>query len=314
MMFQRPFRIAVACLVVSALASCATGIDHATFVTTTSFSIVDADSTPASISVAYDRFEGYVGPRFDDGSVYPVAGFVETDGTFFNRGLRQVYAGGDAARIVTAQPGAPAASQPASAASAPVDRVLVFATATSLGLKVSFTEAVPSSFTLGYKRKEASIVPVDRWRQPSVLASLDNATSVASPASSAFAVRQYFATGEAATNLARLASIRAKFQDKAREAIGTVAAFRLEEAAQGRLALDTVACVLAAPDATLPKIWANAEALDIFPGTTTVAAIRAAGAPAEQRRLYAVRLAALIDPASGDYTQRLRLHSAAICF
>lgn len=314
MTIHRIFFVAVACVVASVLASCATATNRATFVTKTSFSILDADSTPPSISIAYDRFEGYVGPRFDDGTVYPVAGFVETDGTFFNRGLRQVYAGGDAARIVTAQPGVPLVLQPRSAASAPADQVLVFATATSLGLKVSFAEATPASFTLGYKRKEASVVPVDQLRQPSVMASLDNATSVASPTSSAFSVRQYFATGDAANNLARLPSIRAKFLEKAREAIGTVAAFRLEEATQGRLALDTVACVLAAPDATLPKIWGNAEELDIFSDKTTVPAIRAAGPLAEQRRLYAARLASLIDPASVDYTLRLRLHHAAICF
>lgn len=317
MTIQRTFCVAVACVVAWALASCATTTDHATFVTKSSFSILDADSTPPSISIAYDRFEGYVGPRFDDGSVYPVAGFVESDGTFFNRALRQAYAGGDAARIVTAQPElsqANAATSAMPAAAAPADRVLVFATATSFGLKISFAQTMPASFTLGYKRKEASVVPVDRWRQPSVMASLDNTSNVATPESGAFGVRQYFATGEAATNLARLPSIRAKFLEKAREAIGTVAAFRLEEATQGRLALDTVACVLAAPDATLPKIWANAEELDIFTGTTTVATIRDARPLAEQRRLYAVRLAALIDPASSDYTQRLRLHNAAICF
>ena len=148
MKIHRIFFVTVACVVASVLTACATATDRATFVTKTSFSILDADSTPPSISIAYDRFEGYVGPRFDDGSVYPVAGFVETDGTFFNRGLRQVYAGGNAARIVTAQPGAPVVSQPRSDISTRSDQVLVFATATSLGLKVSFAEATPASFTL----------------------------------------------------------------------------------------------------------------------------------------------------------------------
>ena len=73
-------RITATCICASMLASCATSVNHATFVTKTSFSIVDVDSTPPSITVAYDRFEGYIGPRFADGSVYPVAGFVESEG------------------------------------------------------------------------------------------------------------------------------------------------------------------------------------------------------------------------------------------
>lgn len=300
---------AFACL---ALVACATSNDRASFVTKTSFGL-DGDSAPPSFTVAYDRFEGYVGPRFEeDGTVYPVVGFIETDGSFFTRSLKQTYAGGNAARIATGQ--APAAAASAAAASAAAPKLMVFATGTTVGLKVAFADTgAPTSFTLGYKRKEASIVPVDAQRQPSVLASLDNATNVASAASGAFGVRQYFATGVAADNLARLETVRKSFRDKAGQAIGAVGEFRTREARQGRLALDAVACVLAAPDDRLPGIWNNAEALDVFPGTRTVDAIRAAGAPAAQRQLYAQRIAALVDPDSETYTQRLELHATAVC-
>jgi hypothetical protein len=325
------FRIAAEWVAAACLASCATSTDRATFVTKTSFSLLDADTAPASATIAYDRFEGYVGPKFVDGKVYPVAGFFESTGPFYDRELHQVYAGGDAALIATSQAPAPpaSASSPGRPASSAANLVLIFATATTIGLKLGFSDGLMSSLTLGYKRKEATSVPASDGVFPSVLASLDNATSApaiahaasaasalssASPASGAFGVQQYFATGDAANNLARLESIRRSFQEKATDAVGEVQTFRFQEAEQGRLALGAVNCVLRTPDAALAKVWTNAQELDIFPGSTTVDRIRAAPTPDEQRRLYAVRLAALIDPASTDYTRRLRLHHAAVCF
>ena len=260
-----------------------------------------------------------------------MVGFFESTGPFYDRELHQVYAGGDAALLATSQAPAPAASAPvpSRAASSATNPVLIFATTTTLGLKLGFSDGLMSSFTLGYKRKEASSVPVSEGVMPSVLASLDNTTSApavshaasaasapgpAVSASGSFGVQQYFATGEAANNLAQLESVRRSFRDKATAAVGEVQAFRAQEAEQGRLALDSVNCVLRMPEATLQKVWTNAQELDIFPGTTTVDSIRAAATPDEQRRLYAVRLAALIDPDSADYTKRLQLHHAAVCF
>lgn len=331
-MSRQYFRAILPIAAALGLGACATGSDVATFVTKTSFAIVDVDSVPASVTVAYDRFEGYVGPRFDDGSVYPVVGYVETTGSFASRSLRQVYAGGPAARVVTAgsagaaETAATAAHAAASAAAvaavaaanaasqpAPGRNILVFATGTTIGLKIGFAEVgAPTSFTLGYKRKEASVIPVDKVRQPAILASLDNATQVAAAASSAFGVRQFFATGDAAINLARLSAIRSRFEDKASEAVG-VAAFRTQEAAQGRLALDAVSCTLSAPDGRLAAIWRNAAETGIFADTKTLDDIGVAKTPAAQRDLYAKRLAALIDPASADYTRRLQRHSDFVC-
>ena len=61
------------------LTACVT--KDAVFVTKTSFSILDVDATPASVSIAHDRVEGYFGPRFDNGHVYPVTGYFKGQGS-----------------------------------------------------------------------------------------------------------------------------------------------------------------------------------------------------------------------------------------
>jgi len=312
---------------VAGLGGCASPREHATFVTKTSFSLVDVDSAPPGISIAYDRVEGYLGPRFDDGTVYPVAGSLETRGAGFDRQIRQVYAAGPAARIVTAQPGAGTPADPSTplTSSAPPDgaaqanKVLFFGTATSVGLKVGFAEGtpVPTSFTLGYKRKELSVIPVDRERQPSVLASFDNAAGVRAAEAGAragaeFGVQQFFATGKAAENLAARPSIKAGFQDKATEALGEVQAYRNSEARQGRLALDTLNCVAQLEDGQLESVWRDAEALKLFGDLGTVAAIRKAPDARRQRALYVADLG-LLDADSAPHTEAMAQHRKAVC-
>jgi hypothetical protein len=303
------------------LASCTSLRENATFVTKTSLSIVDVDAAPASVSIAYDRLEGYAGPRFEDGSVYPVVGSMEISGSGLTRTIRQVYAGGDAARVVTGLPASTAAS---AAADGNTDqrRVLFFGTGTTIGLKVGFTENLPSSFTLGYKRREASVVPVDRDRQPSVLASLDNGDGVAVSADGAkgkpavaFGVQQYFATGAAATKLAALPAISKGFQERGAATLGDIAQFRVEEAAQTRSALDAVSCLYKVLDGKLDRVWNNADDLKVFGDTTstTIQRIKGAGTPAAQREVYSTRLAALLDPKSDQMTQALRFHAQTVC-
>ncbi|HSI59055.1 MAG TPA: hypothetical protein VLA16_15955, partial [Ideonella sp.] len=154
---------ALACVAV--LAGCASPREHATFVTKTSFSLVDVDTAPAGVSIAYDRVEGYIGPRFDDGTVFPVAGSLETNGEFMNRQIRQVYATGNAALLVTAktlpaesnasEATTPSGATPADTSAAgvaggatpqatpvatpPDNKVMFFGTGTSVGLKLGFT-------------------------------------------------------------------------------------------------------------------------------------------------------------------------------
>ena len=333
-------------LIASALVlfGCASPQETATFVTKTSFSLVDVDSTPASVSIAYDRIEGYVGPRFVDGSVFPVASVLETRGTGFDRAIKQVYATGEAARIVTAMDppaggsGAIAASAAAASAaiggaalppagaasaagggSATDNKVMFFGTGTVVGLKIGFLDGtpLPSSFVLGYKRKELSVIPVDKDRQPSVIATFDNTAGVtqapgAARADAKFEIEQYFATGEAATNLAGMPSIRDRFQQKAVRALGDIEKFRNEEALQGRLALNTLNCFVKVPDDKLDLVWNNAEALGVFGDLGTIVLIRKKPGRKEQRDLYVGDLS-LLNPGYEEHTQLLTLHKKAVC-
>jgi hypothetical protein len=304
------------------LLGCATQPDTAIFVTKTSLSVLDMDSVPSSVSIAYDRVEGYFGPRFDDGQVYPVVSSLETDGGVLDRKIRQTFATGAAARLITG--GVPECEclETPRPPELPGNKVVLFGTGTVLGVKFGFSENLPN-LTLGFKRREAALIPVDKWRQPSVLASFDNlsdagAAAVPPAAASApqFQLAQFFATGVAAENLARLDRISRPFKDKAERAMGEVEKYRNEEARQGRLALDTLSCFSKVGDDKLDRVWSNAEALGVFGDLGTVGRIRAEpaqpGQRQKQRQIYTGELG-LLDAASPSYTVLLGLHKKSVC-
>jgi hypothetical protein len=120
--------------------------------------------------------------------------FLGSDLKVFSPKIRQLYATGDAANLVT-MPNEPKPCSGSSSAS-PTNaldmcaeqtanltgerRALVFSTATNIGLKVGFTGQVPSSIKFGFDRGELSIIPlhsqttVDKPdKYTSVLASID---------------------------------------------------------------------------------------------------------------------------------------------
>jgi len=355
--------VLLAALAILAASGCASPDKHATFVTKTSLSVLDVDTAPAGVSIAYDRVEGFIGPRFADGTAVPVAGFFDTDGGVMSRRVRQVYVTGQAAKLATQQtpvtPGAPSAAASASSGgsvagavkgsattgSAPAagkpagsdtpavtetkNPVMFFGTGTTIGMRIGFAvnSPVPDSFVFGFRRKEASVIPVDKEggveKFPSVLATLDNsseapAVGAAVPAGGAasaptLGITQYFATGQAAENLAMLPSVQRRFKEKAEDAVG---AFREQEAQQGKRALETLFCLSRLPDAKLDHVWANAEALGLFTAagiSDALANIRAAaGNPALQRQRYTGNLAPL-NADNRDYTQLLNLHRTFVC-
>ena len=138
------------------LGACASGPNTVVFVTKTSLG-VDVEQTPPSASIAYDRVEGYFGPRFDSGAVPPVVASFTTNGQLLGRDVKQVYATGDAARLL-ANPSAQVAADPALTGDV---KPMFFGTSTTLGVKIGFEAGgSTSTFTLGYKRKELSIIPV----------------------------------------------------------------------------------------------------------------------------------------------------------
>lgn len=314
---DRSAALSIAILGVLLLGACASPQDTAIFVTKTSFSLVDVDTAPASISIAYDRVEGYIGPRFDDGKVFPVISWLETSGEGFSRNINQVYATGKAARIVTTQ-GVWTDTDPVVKPDGQENKVVLFGTNVTVGLKIGYVQGtpVPTSFTIGYRRKEASLIPVDRERQPSVLASFDNGVAIQAAGGrpeAGFGVAQYFATGLAAENLAMKDGIRQRFRDKAEEALGNVERYRNEEARQGRMALDTLSCFSKVSDDRLDQVWNNADALGVFGEFGTVDRIKkASGKPDQQRQIYTGEIG-LLDASSPKHTTLLELHMQAVC-
>jgi hypothetical protein len=295
------------------LVGCAT--KDAVFVTKTSFSILEVDATPAGVSVAHDRTEGYFGPRFDDGHVYPVTGYFRGSGKGPEREVQQVFAGGLAATVVLgADPGT---SNFANCNDGRDRPPLVFATSTTLGVKLGFLEntVLPTSFVFGYRRKEAAWVPVSSTCQPSVLATFDSsATAKAKDGESKLnaGVSQYFATGSAAVKLAQDGDIRASFRKEAVKAMGEVTAFNDRRANQNQIALEIIDCASRVPDAKFDSVVSNADEVGVLPTSFDAADIRKGGNAKEQLAIYARKLH-LRNGDEDPRTAALTIHKTKVC-
>ena len=216
MRYHKGILVALAC---AGLGGCANP-DSVLFVTDTSLGI-NVESKPPTVSVAYDRIEGYIAPRYDNGALPPVVASIQTGGNVFNPTIRQVYATGQAA--VRAVGGDAPASNPALTGGR---RLAFFGTATTVGFKAGFDTgaAVPDSLLFGYRRMEFSFIPLGTDSKTgsdtyaSALASVDSNTSTTGTGgvSGANGVglthSQFIATGLAADVLATNPAIRKSFQ------------------------------------------------------------------------------------------------------
>ncbi len=215
-----------------AVASLAACTDYATFVTATNIGI-NADVKTEDVSIGYGRTELFTGPGYPEQGEAPRAvGYINSDLHVFQPHIRQLYATGDAAELVTTTlPYPPAPHPPAEPPYYGQRRALVFSTGANVGLKLGFgagTAPVPSSIKFGYNREEASVIPLrsdvpteqHRDRYAPVLASMDmNLGGTATPTGTNLGITQFFATGSAARNLAARAEFRQYFQFQAQEAI-----------------------------------------------------------------------------------------------
>ena len=261
----------LAAVLLMGLSGCAS--DKVVFLTKTSFGI-DISTVPSAVNIGYDRFEGYVGPRYDTGAVPPVAASFETNGKLFDRAVRQVYATGEAARVVTAVGAAASAPQLSG-----THKVMVFRTGTTLGLKLGFgASGTTDVFTFGYKRREASVIPITNGQFPAVLATLQNDVEAGSRTDTQFGVQQYFATGDAAVSVAGMREVKVLFKR------------RFEELEQSRGALSTVSCLAALKDTDLPRVLAHAQRVKLLVAPNTPEFLAAKPA-AEARDIYTSTLA-----------------------
>jgi hypothetical protein len=234
---SQPIRCAITASLL-ALSACS---DYATFVTSTSIGI-KADANTEQAHIGYARAELFQGPAYPDvGDVPQVVGFLGSNLKIFEPHIRQLYATGDAAGLVTTlndlQPcpkdgKAPADGQPTMCAEKPESltgerRPMVFGTGASVGLNVGFTANAPSSIKFGYDREELSIIPFHKQapgsdkpdKYGSVLASIGLNVAVPSILGTELQLTQFFATGAAARNLAKNPDIRAYFKAAATTAV-----------------------------------------------------------------------------------------------
>ena len=215
-----------------AAASLAACTDYATFVTSTDIGI-SADVTTQDLHIGYVRTELFAGPGYPEYGAAPAAvGYLGSNLSAFNPKIKQLYATGDAAEIVTRGTDRPPNPDPTATREelAGLRRPLVFGTGSNLGLQVGFAGGTPSKVKFGYNREELSIIPLRQQTpitgQPDkyapVLASINMDQSLANLDNSAVKLTQFFATGVAAKNLARDTRIRAIFDEQAKEAITKV--------------------------------------------------------------------------------------------
>lgn len=253
-----------------ALGGCTNGVDRAVFVTKTSLSVLDVDSTPPSISVAYDRTEGFFGPSYQSGGIPPVVGIVRSDGKVLNPKVQQLYATGNAARVIS---GVKANGDDDLSGD---KKNLFFGTSTTTGLKIGFDatttgSVIPNSFIFGFRRKEYSVLPLGKKADdksdnyPSVLAAIDNSgeAGVSESGNKPFAglkISQYFATGIAATNLA--GSVKDEFGEATEDAFGE---YRATLQKQRLLAGEILYCYSAVPVSKRLAVLADAVRLELLP-------------------------------------------------
>lgn len=279
------------------LGGCANTNEQVLFLTKTSLG-VEVTAQPNSASIGYDRFEGYIGPRFENGAVPPVAASFETNGQLLGRKIRQLYATGPAALVVSGV-------KPVTDPDAPLTgahKVMLFSTGTTVGLKIGFAATGATDvFTLGYKRREISIIPITEKQFPSVLATIQTDVKADAKANAEFGVGQYFATGRAATAVAGKSHVKQLFDR------------RLEEIAQGASALAALTCLADLPDADLARVFTHAEATKVFAADRPSLPADLKAMPAATARSTYTRYVALIDAQSEERSVLLERHRHFVC-
>lgn len=229
-------RILILSIFLSLLGGCAIGFDHTLFMTKSNVG-VDIDTKPPTAEISVARRELVIAPAFEGGQTPPVlAGFSTTNRLLFGFGVSSVFAGGDAAYVLSkpgqegdipklclkARPEGKLHLGPIPLGTYPLPttgeiRPFIFGTDTTFGLKVAWsgmTAQFPDSLKIGFNRKELALAPVFGRESgdqdcpysvgmPPFLASIEIASETASPQSFAATYRQSFSTGSAAVELAK---------------------------------------------------------------------------------------------------------------
>lgn len=308
------------------LCGCAQPPRNVVFVTKSSIG-VDVEATTQTASFAYDRTEGYFAPRYVNQAPPTVYASMATNGKMTDRSIKQTYGTGRAAELLSRPVDAPTAPDtrptllrpaalalpPAAAASVPAPaepKALLFGNGTVFGFKIGVGPTAIDSFTLGFKRKELSIIPQDEQDGsfPSVLASIDtNAAATPSVSASDATITQFFATGVAADNLAVNTGIHAKFEANALSAISV---YREDERQQRRIALSTLGCLARLDDEQAKRVWKNVSDLGLFDRSAIDALL---AADASRARVIYTNEIGRTDADSKNQTGLMIGHQAYVC-
>jgi hypothetical protein len=323
---QEIYRVITLVVLSVSLFSCASN-DEVVFITKSSLSIAEIETTPTEISVGYSRLEGYLAPAYENGALPPVVSSIRTDGGLFSPEIQQLYATGEAANLVASQASSYDYTTDSTEELKGEKSGMFFGTSTNLGFKIGLMQDNPS-LNIGYKRIEASFIPlgakgtgdstVDVY--PSVIASIDTtipASSALDPNPDGLQVGQYFATGSAAKIIATKDFVQSGFENKAQSSI---LKYRQELAKQNQSALHTLKCASFLTDDEWPQVLSAATTSKLLTGLEAEIAEKwnsyiSDSDPADKTeaiQLYSVGIAS-VDGSTPSYSAVLEAHRSLVC-
>jgi hypothetical protein len=246
-------------LIIVLLSSCSS---KALFVTSTSVGI-NFDATTQTASIAYDREEGYIGPTYETDAPSAVA-YIQSDGEIFAPKIKQTYATGEAASIVSGAATYIADEAPELSGE---NEVMFFGTNTTSGFKIGFATGtpVPNELVFGFKRKEVSHIPLvkdkdgnSKYASTLAFYSMTRESTAEAP----YSDKQYIAIGQAAKALANTPSMKSLFERSAIEI--ALAEWDSLKDQQKALSEAITGCYGKVPLAKIPSIWTAARYLNII--------------------------------------------------
>ena len=281
--------------------------ENVIFVTKTSLGL-DVDGTPPDVSFAYNRIEGFIGSRYENGAVPPIASHLRSDGGIFSRNVTQFYATGAAAMYVTGRTSSGAVSELQGQRKA-----MFFGTTTTVGVKINFGETGVGGFVFGLRRKEMSFIPVGSANgadhYASVIGVFSTDAAASKPGDSKLGISSYFATGAAADSIAQWPETQRSFRQTGQDAFDQ---YREGVAKQDSEVVRIYRCLALLDDSKFPDVLNNANQLKLFQDAKAYDAIKAEKDIKKARAAYIDEIGISVG-SSTDRSTRLLGHRVHVC-
>ncbi len=241
-------KLLILCAISSALTftGCAKRLVFATQ-TSLGLDVSGTAQVPNKVSFSHNRYEAAIVPRKTNGEAHSVYGGLNADINFFDGStIQQTFATGKAAELATGSSDMPGKLPETSNKNTDP---LIFMTGTTFGLHLTAgeTELAPS-LLMGYRRSEATVIPVPDPAQEvrpvyaDILINTKNRATQGNPSNGAQSIttefpsgsgvriKQSFATGAAAINLAADSGVQEKLSKAAGTAANALARLREKSA------------------------------------------------------------------------------------